>query len=124
MNPKKNEKKGINKDFERSYIPEYPYVDFEAMANKLGIPYRAVRAGLNGYFPLTVSGPDPGKIGNIQMLGNLVDVEQFSLGVHVDGDGDRMGASRHGKIIPAPYLGALRALQAGPGKFIMEYCLA
>ena len=35
MNPKKNEKKGINKDFERSYIPEYPYVDFEAMANDL-----------------------------------------------------------------------------------------
>ena len=35
MNPEKNEKKEINKDFERNYIPEYPYVDFEAMANDL-----------------------------------------------------------------------------------------
>ncbi|MBI4009849.1 MAG: transposase [Candidatus Aenigmarchaeota archaeon] len=35
MNPEKNEKKEINKDFERKYIPEYPYVDIESMANDL-----------------------------------------------------------------------------------------
>lgn len=116
LNGLENEFKELRKKKSREKIlfdalqgPAFSF--FSAVAQKLNINFDGFREDIDGYFSLTMGGPSPLLKENFDILKNSVsNLAQYSLAVTTDGDGDRLGAVFHSKLIDFAVLGAVRAV--------------
>jgi phosphomannomutase len=104
------------------------YGPFLEMARRFDIGHDTIRTHPDGFFPLTICGPNPGDPANYNLLSCWRDLSDYAGVLQVDGDADRFAAGYGKMLIPPPIFIAMHAEYLanviGPGPFVTEHCVA